>query len=311
MSSANLHLRDLIAHEASLQSETGKSSVSSLSTLRSFTQPAPKVIAISGGKGGVGKTLISANLAYSCAVLGQRTLVIDGDLGLSNLDVVMNMRPKGSIDDVLAGECDLTDVIAPYAPGLDLLPSSSGFLKVPELERKHKLILLEQIESLDGRYDLILIDTAAGVSRTVQHWAASAGQIVIVVTPEPTSLADGYATMKILSESIGESCFSLVVNMVSSDSEALEIFSKFSTVAEEFLGARVDYLGAVPTDPHVKASVRQRNLLCRHFPFSPASVALNALAAHLSMKSDTATAKGTAQFFWRRMVNYEQGEARC
>jgi flagellar biosynthesis protein FlhG len=271
--------------------------------------PAPKVIAVSGGKGGVGKTLLTANLAYSCATLGQRTLVIDGDLGLSNLDVIMNLRPRGSIDDVLAGECTIADVIVPYAQGLDLLPASSGFLKVAELDRVHKLILLEQIEALDGLYDLILIDCPAGVSRTVQHWAASAGQIVVVVTPEPTSLADGYATMKILSATIGESHFSLVVNMASSEREALDVYERFSTVSEEFLGAKVKYLGAVPQDAAARQSVLQRSLLSRNLPFSSAAVAINSVAAQICMNSDARPAKGTAQFFWRKMVNYGLGDA--
>jgi flagellar biosynthesis protein FlhG len=271
----------------------------------------PRVLAISGGKGGVGKTLFSANLAYSCAALGQRVLVIDGDLGLSNLDVVMNLRTRGSIDDVLAGECGINDVIIQYGPGLDVLPASSGFLKVAELDRVHKLILLDQVEAIETEYDLILIDTPAGVSRTVQHWAASAAEVVIVVTPEPTSLADGYATMKILKETTNENSFSLLVNMAQGPEEGLQIFDRFSNAAEEFLGVKVNYLGAVPYDSNAKLSIRHRALLCKNFPFSKASVAIGAISSHLSAKSDNATAKGTVQFFWRRMVTYGCGDATC
>lgn len=308
MVSDRRNLRMLISQESDLYAGAGEHAINTAKRRVSSSHPAPKVIAISGGKGGVGKTLLAANLSYACATLGCRTLVIDGDLGLSNLDVVMNLRPSGSIDDVLSGECSLRSVLMPYAPGLDLLPASSGFLKVPELAQLHKMILLEQIEELDGLYDLIVIDSAAGVSKTVQHWAASAGQIIIVVTPEPTSLADGYATMKILADTVGESSFSLVVNMAASENESLDIFGKFSTVAEEFLGAHVRYLGHIPIDPHVRSSVRQRSLLCRHFPFSAASVAINALAAQISMNSDMSRAKGTSQFFWRRMINCSHGD---
>jgi flagellar biosynthesis protein FlhG len=307
MRNYNNLVRELIHEEADLLRDSYQS--------RQFNAPLsaapPRVIAISGGKGGVGKTLIASNLAYACASLGMRTLIIDGDLGLSNLDVVMNLRTRGSIDDVLAGECDLEKVLIPYGTCLDVLPASSGFLKVPDLDKMHKLVLLEQIEALDGRYDLILIDTPAGVSRTVQHWASSAAQVVIVVTPEPTSLADGYATMKILNHTINESEFHLVVNMCNSEEEALHVYDRFSTVAEEYLGAKVHFLGSVQQDQNAKASIRNRALLCRHFPFSRAAVAINSIAAQLSANSDISHAKGTAQFFWRRMVNYGHGDARC
>lgn len=314
------HIRDLIAQESHSQSMSESEYLPHTQESVSFENRyskavrrvhVPRVMAISGGKGGVGKTLLSANLAYSCAAMGQRVLVIDGDLGLSNLDVVMNLRTRGSIDDVLAGECSINDVIIRYSTGLDVLPASSGFLKVAELDRVHKLILLDQVEAIETEYDLILIDTPAGVSRIVQHWAASAADVVIVVTPEPTSLADGYATMKILKETTNENSFSLVVNMANGPEEGLQIFDRFSNAAEEFLGVKVNYLGAVPYDGNAKLSIRHRALMCKNFPFSKASVAIGAISSHLSAKSDNAAAKGTVQFFWRRMVNYGHGEATC
>ncbi len=271
----------------------------------------PRVIAVSGGKGGVGKTLLTANLGLACADLGQRVLLIDGDLGLSNLDVVLNLKTRGSLDNVLAGECRLSDIIVQVSSGLDIIPASSGYLRVPELTRIHKLMLLDQIDELNVQYDLVLIDTAAGVSRTVQYWAASAAEVVIVVTPEPTSLADGYATMKILRETTQETRFGLIVNMAQNQEEALHVYERFSSVSEEFLGVHVSFIGTVPSDNCAKMSVMHRTPLVKSFPFSNAAKGVGQIAAYLQDKSDTANAKGTVQFFWKRMVNYGYSEVTC
>lgn len=273
--------------------------------------PAPQVIAISGGKGGVGKTMFTTNLGLACADLGKRVLVIDGDLGLSNVDVLLNLRPRASIDNVLAGECRLADIVINVTPWLDVIPASSGHLRVPELSHLHKLMLLDQVDELETNYDLVLIDTSAGISRTVQYWAASAARVAIIVTPEPTSLADGYATMKILNETTRENRFSLIVNMAQNQSESMSVYERFSSVAEEFLGVHVSLMGTILFDPNVRSSIMQRTPLVRTFPFSKSAQAIVQIAAQLNENNDTGSAKGTAQFFWKRMINYSHGEVIC
>lgn len=262
----------------------------------------PQVLAITGGKGGVGKTLTTANLGLCLARMGMRTLLIDGDFGLANLDVVLNLRPRYTIDDVLAGEKELSEVILTGPEGLRIIPAASGILRVGELGRVQKLALLDKIESLDEEFDFVLIDTPAGVSSNVQYWSASAAQVILVVTPEPSSLADAYATMKILSQTVHETKFKLIMNMAASQEEGQRVYGRISALAEEYLGVRVEYLGTVTLDDAVRASVRERALVVQKYPLSCAARGIREIASQIMAEPRDANAKGTVQFFWKRMV---------
>lgn len=264
--------------------------------------PTPRVFAVTGGKGGVGKTLTTANLGLCFARLGMRTLLIDGDLGLANLDVVLNVRPQFTLDDVLSGDRELRDCIVTGPDGLRLIPASSGVLKIAELGRVQKLVLLDQIESLDEEFDAVFIDTAAGVSKNVQFWTSTAAEIIVVVTPEPTAMADGYATMKILNQTTGETRFKLVVNMVRSEQEGLRVYEKLSTLAADYLQVKVEFLGSVPFEESVRESVRERVPFVQKYPFSEASRGTRNIANQLLSEQNPESAKGTMQFFWRRMI---------
>ncbi|BBH51930.1 MinD/ParA family ATP-binding protein [Fluviispira sanaruensis] len=273
-----------------------------------FTQKIPTVIAVSGGKGGVGKTLTTANLGLCMARLGMRTLLIDGDFGLANLDVVLNLRPKYTLDDVLCGERHLKEIIMTGPEGVRIIPSSSGVMKVPELDKLQKLVLLDQIEALDEEFDVVIIDTPAGVSKNVQYWTTSAAEIIMVVTPEPTSLADCYASIKILAQVTSENSFKLIVNMAHNDQEAKRIYEKISTLADEYLQVRVEYLGFIPFDESVRASVRERVPYVQRYPFSLASQGLRDISRQIVTQSTVGQLKGTMQFFWRRMIAANNNE---
>lgn len=270
--------------------------------------PIPRVLAITGGKGGVGKTLTTANLGLCLANLGMRTLLIDGDFGLANLDVVMGVRVKHTIDDVLAGEQELSSVVVRCPQGVDVIPASSGVLKVPELGSLQKLALLDKIEGLNEEYDVVIIDTPAGVSKSVQTWTASSGDVVVVATPEPTSLADAYATMKILNQSTQENRFKLIVNMARAEEEALRVYERLSSLAEEYLNVRVEYLGCVLFDEAMRSSVRERVPCVQRYPFSPASASMRNIAKSLTTQPHENVTKGTAQFFWRRMISNNRSD---
>jgi flagellar biosynthesis protein FlhG len=264
--------------------------------------PIPRVLAVSGGKGGVGKTLTTANLGLCFARLGMRTLLIDGDLGLANLDVVLGIHPKATIEDVLNGEASLKSVIVQGPGGLRVVPAMSGVLKTSELGRMQKLLLLDSLDSLDEEFDIVLVDTPAGVSRNVQYWTASAAEVIVIATPEPTSLADAYATMKILKETTSEYRFKLLVNMVKSEAEGLRVFEKLSSFADEYLKVRVEYLGAVPFDECLRMSVRERVPCVQKYPLSPASQSFRNISSQILATAGEIPAKGTVQFFWRRMI---------
>jgi len=285
------------AQGASSQGFPGSSSVTS----RKSTA-APRVITVSGGKGGVGKTLTTANLGLCFVREGMRTLLIDGDIGLANLDVLLNIRAESTLDDVLVGERELKDVIVTGPEGLKLIPASSGMPRVNELGKMQKLVLLDQIESIQDDFDVVLIDTPAGVSKNVQYWAASASEVILVATPEPTSLADAYATMKVLSQANNETSFKLVVNMAKNEDEALRVFERLSSVANEYLQVRVDYLGCVPLCESVRNSVRERTPYVQRYPFSAASRGIRSIAREILFHGEAPHPKGTMQFFWKRLV---------
>ena len=263
----------------------------------------PSVLAISGGKGGIGKTLTTANLGLCMARMGMRTLLIDGDFGLANLDVILNLRPRYTLDDVLCGERHLKEIIMTGPEGVRVIPSSSGVMKVSELDNIQKLVLLDQVEELNEEFDVVIIDTPAGVSKNVQYWTTSSSEVIMVVTPEPTSLADCYASIKILSQTTNETSFKLIVNMALNEIEAKKVFEKISLLAEEYLSVRIEYLGCIPMDDSVKNSVRERVPYVQRYPFSLASQGMREVARQIMTQSSVGKLKGTMQFFWRRMVN--------
>lgn len=262
----------------------------------------PSVLAISGGKGGIGKTLTTANLGISLARIGMRVLMLDGDFGLANLDVILNMRPQYTLDDVLNGERHLRDIILTGPEGVRVIPSSSGALKVSELTSLQKLMLLDQVEELDEEFHFMLLDTPAGVSKNVQYWASSSTETILVVTPEPTSLADCYASMKILSQTTIENKFKLIINMCQNDFDGKRVYEKLSTLAEDHLGVRVEYLGSIPMDESVRYSVKERVPFVLKYPFSNASQAMREVARSLATQNDVEKTKGNMQFFWKRLL---------
>ena len=270
----------------------------------------PRVVAISGGKGGVGKTLVTANLGLSLASLGMRVLLIDGDIGLANLDVVLGVSPRHTLDDVLMGEAELGEVLVTGPWGVRLLAASSGFLRVPEFGSLEKILLADKVGRLEEEFDVVLIDTPAGVSGTVRHWTSSSGEVMLVVTGEPTSIVDAYATLKLLRQHTGQKRFQLLVNQVD-EQEALGVYERLSCVAGDHLGAHVDYLGWVPADPHMVHALRSRVPCVQRFPFAPASGAFRQLAqGFLGCGHPAGPACGTLQLFWKRMLGTSLGEGR-
>lgn len=263
---------------------------------------APRVMTVTGGKGGVGKTLTTANLGLCFVREGMRTLLIDGDFGLANLDVLLNVHADSTLEDVLTGERELKDVIIQGPEGIRLIPASSGMPKVSELNQMQKLVLLDQIESIQDDFDVVLIDTPAGVSKNVQYWAGSASEIILVATPEPTSLADAYATMKVLVQTNNDYVFRLVVNMARSEDEALRVFERLNSVANEYLQARLEFAGHIPMCESVRQSVRERSAYTQKYPFSPASRGVRNIARELLYHGSQPQPKGTMQFFWKRLV---------
>ncbi|MCL5256763.1 MAG: MinD/ParA family protein [Chloroflexi bacterium] len=238
---------------------------------------AARLLAFASGKGGVGKTTMVANLALALAESGHRVMVLDADLGLANIDLLFGISPTYTLGNVVRGEQSLADIITTGPKGVMIVPGGSGLKELADLPRLRRQELIHSIQRLRERADIILMDTAAGVSQDVLGFVTFADRVVVVTTPEPTAVTDAYALMKLgLQE--GQSNFALVVNMAKSAAEATATAKTLISVTKRFLGLPLDYLGSVPVDAHVSSSIRQQTPLALAFPDCPAAVSLSAIA---------------------------------
>ena len=262
---------------------------------------APHVIAIASGKGGVGKTNLTANLAVALASRGLRVCVLDADLGLANLDVVLGLSPARSLRDVVRGERRLEDVLIDGPAGIRIIPAASGFEELTRLGPDDQLRLLAEIDGLEASVDVLLVDTAAGISANVLYFTAAAADALVVITPEPTALTDAYALVKVLATRYGRREFLVAVNMAAGQADAEAAFRRLARVAERFLRVRLEYQGYVPYDDALPRAVREQHPVVLAAPGSPASQALTALAGRLAIRPP-GRPTGGVQFFFRRLV---------
>ncbi len=262
----------------------------------------PKVIAVTSGKGGVGKTNVVANLAVSLANLGKKVVILDADLGLGNLDVLLGVIPKYTLEHVFLGEKTLSEIMIQGPRGIQILPTSSGTEDMTQLSAEHKLILLSALDQLEKQVDVFLIDTAAGISSNVLYFNTVAQEIVVVVTPEPTSLTDAYAIMKVLSQRHGEKRFKLLVNMARSTRESQNVFRKLTLVSNQFLDIAIDYIGYVPQDDYLRMAVFEQKAVVELYPRAKSSQVFAELADKILSWPLDSVPKGNVQFLWKRML---------
>jgi flagellar biosynthesis protein FlhG len=260
------------------------------------------VIAVSSGKGGVGKSNVVANLAVALAKAGKRVLVLDADLGLGNLDVLLGLVPHYTIEHVLSGARTLDDILLEGPSGIQVLPASSGVPNLTALTESQQLLIQEQLEQLSVDKDVLLIDTGAGISPTVTFFAASAEDTIVVVSPEPTSLTDAYALIKVLTRQYRQHRFKVLVNQAKSPREATEVFRKLDVAADRFLHVAIDYIGYIPHDDYVPMAVRQQKAISEAFPGAPAAQAFAKLARHVGQWPKPSLPKSSVQLLWQRLV---------
>jgi flagellar biosynthesis protein FlhG len=268
-------------------------------------QGVTRVVSFTSGKGGVGKTHTVTNLAISLASQGLSVLVLDADLGLANVDVLLGLKPKGTLHDVLKGSCGLDDILIEGPGGISIIPAASGIEEIQSLRAEEKMLLLEEIERVAHRFDYLLIDTPAGISSDVMYFNSAAAEVVCVITGEPTSLTDAYALIKILSSSYGERDVSIVVNNVASEDEAHVAFKKLARAVERFLQVDVRYLGWIPSDSTVRECIMQQRPISAEFPSSKAAMALSGLAKRIEIERPTQRVKGGMQFFFRQLLELD------
>lgn len=266
-------------------------------------RPATRVIAVSSGKGGVGKTNSVANLAVAFARMGKKVLLLDADLGLGNLDILLGLTPRYNLGHLLRGERTLEEVVVKGPFGIMILPASSGVQELTNLSPEERLTLASHLECMGLQVDIMFIDTGAGISSNVLFFNMSAQEIIVVVSPEPTSLTDAYALMKVLLQKHGERAFKLLVNNVKTKKEGIEVYRKLSLVAERFLSISVDYIGCVLHDENVPRAVVQQKAVMDIYPESKASLCYMEIARGISQTQVSKVIKGGMQFFWRQVLS--------
>ena len=248
-------------------------------------QPLGKVLAITSGKGGVGKTFVSANLAAALARRGHRVLVLDADLGLANLDVVLNLYPKVTLHDVFTKKAQLEQAIMPAPGGFSVLLAGSGMVEYSRLTPEVHDEFLRIMQGLVPRYDIVLLDTGAGISDVVLFAVSMASEVLVVATPEPTSLADAYATIKVLVGQQKRQTIRVVVNQTQRLGDGRAITTQLQQVLDRFVstdksqGLRLTHLADIPVDTSVRQAVMKRQLLLQSMPGCPAALAISQLAS--------------------------------
>ncbi|GGI67459.1 MinD/ParA family protein [Shewanella gelidii] len=275
------------------------------SGLRMMNQPhneKVKVIAVTGGKGGVGKTNVSINTAVSLAEKGKRVLVLDADLGLANVDVMLGIRAERNLSHVLSGDAELDDIIVRGPKGIGIVPATSGTQAMVELNQAQHAGLIRAFSEMRSQFDVLIVDTAAGISDMVLSFSRASQDVLVVVCDEPTSITDAYALIKILSREHGVFRFKIVANMVRSLREGMELFAKLSKVTDRFLDVALELVATIPFDENLRKAVRKQKVIVDAYPKSPASIAYHGLANKVMSWPIPQQPGGHLEFFVERLV---------
>ncbi len=232
-----------------------------------------KTIAITSGKGGVGKSSIVSNMAYLLSTMRKSTYILDADLALGNIDIMLGMVPKFSIRDLINGSKSMKDIIVDGPFGIRIIPATSGLSEFSNLSSEEKNILLSAFQDIPD-YDFLLMDTSAGISSNVVYFNAISEDVVVIITPDPASLTDSYATIKVLNKETGRKDFQIIVNMVRDEKEALDMYKKILLVTDRFLNISLDFVGFIPLDKNVNMAIKKQKLWAESFPETHATKAL-------------------------------------
>jgi len=263
-----------------------------------------RVIAVTGGKGGVGKTNVSVNLAVAMADMGRRTMVLDADLGLANIDIMLGLHPEYDLSHVLNGERTLKEVIVEGPGGVMVVPASSGVQKMAELSRVEHAGLIQAFSEVGADVDVLIVDTAAGISDTVVSFSRAAQEVVVVVCDEPASITDAYALIKLLNREYGVNRFRVLANMARSAEEGRNLYNKLCRVTDRYLEVMLNYMGSVPYDDSLRKAVKGQKAVVHAFPRSQAAQAFKNLAKKADNWPVPAGASGHLQFFVEQLIQY-------
>jgi flagellar biosynthesis protein FlhG len=262
------------------------------------------VIAITSGKGGVGKTHTTLNLGLALQQLGHRVLILDADLGLANINVLLGFEPAKTVAKVLAGEARIDEILVHDESGVDIIPASSGIPELTRLSDGERLHLVESLDQLAEDYDFMLIDTAAGIGDNVLYFSVAAEETVVVINHEPTSITDAYAVIKVLSTRHSVKKFSIIINSLPGGVEPRVPYAQLAAVTDRFLNVKLSLLGSIAEDPAVIDATRRQVPYLSLFPSCKASMDIHRIAKRLSDSEAPREARGGLQLFFKQLVEY-------
>jgi flagellar biosynthesis protein FlhG len=262
-----------------------------------------QVIAVTGGKGGVGKTTVAVNLSLALSKLGRRVVLLDGDFGLANIDVLLGLSPQYTLGDLFEGRCELSDVLLSGPGGIRIVPAASGIQSMEHLSPAQHAGLIQAFSEIGDSLDVLVIDTATGIGSSVISLVRAAYEVLLVICDEPTSITDAYALIKLLNRDYGMDRFRVLVNMEQSPKEGRALFAKLAKVTDRFLNVNLRYVGAVPYDESVRRAVRKQRAIYEHFPRSKCALAFQEIALKVDAWPLPASPRGHIEFFVDRLVH--------
>jgi flagellar biosynthesis protein FlhG len=269
-----------------------------------------RVIAVTSGKGGVGKSNVSVNLAVTLAQNGERVMVMDADMGLANIDVLLGLSPKMNLSHVVNGECSLEDTIIEGPSGVKIVPASSGIAAMSDLTPAQNAGVIRSFSELTQPVDTLIIDTAAGLSDSVVSFTRAAREVIVVVCDEPASITDAYAMIKVLNRDYGVDRFHVLSNQTTGIQQGRELYMKLSRVSEKYLDVALNFLGSIPYDDYLKKAVQKQKCVIETYPRSPAAMAFRQIAKKTQKWPVPKTMEGHLEFFIERLINYSSAEKR-
>ncbi len=280
--------------------------------LRRLARQRPvKVMAVASGKGGVGKTTVSANLAIMLARQGRQVMLLDADLGLANVDVMLGLNARQNLSHVIAGEAALEEIIIEGPAGIRVVPSASGKHNMLNLAATEQAGLIHAFGELTQDVDVLLVDNAAGLSDSVVTFARASHEVIVVVCDEPASLTDAYALIKVLHRYHGVDRFHILANMTATAHEGRQLFEKLSRVTQRFLDVTLGFMGAVPHDEYLRKAIQRQQAVVDAFPRSRSALAFRKLADKTERFPLPNLASGQLEFFVERLIHAGQGMTGC
>jgi len=262
-----------------------------------------QVIAVTGGKGGVGKSNVSVNMSIALAEMGRRVVLLDADLGLANIDVLLGIKSKNNISNVLSGEVPLKDILVNGPGGIKIIPAASGTQAMSQLAPEEHVGLIRAFSTIADQLDVLVVDTAAGISDGVVTFVKAAQEVLVVVTDEPTSITDAYALIKLLNRDHGLFRFRILANMVKTPQDGHNLFAKITKVTDRFLDIALQYVGSIPFDESVKRSVQRQKPVIQAYPRAKASMAFKSLAKKVDSWPLPTSPRGNLEFFVENLVS--------